>query len=153
MSPEENKDELRNALEARDDSARGLVAIANALEKKPILGWMKLAPRAAIPKLRKLPTYRLLDLGDDAGVFSIGCFLVHPNHRKSGVARALVEAAPEFVRGWDGKSIEAYPHVVDRTMYDEEAWMGPASIFFARAGFEKVAGEMPYPVLRKRIDA
>jgi hypothetical protein len=35
---------------------------------------MKLAPRAALPKLRKLPTYRSLDLGDDAGVFSIGCF-------------------------------------------------------------------------------
>ncbi len=151
MTPDENKNELRAALEARDDSARGLVAIANRLENKPIVGWMKLTPRRAVPKLRKLPTYRSLDLGDDEGVFSIGCFLIHPSHRKSGAASALVNAAPAIVRAWGGNSIEAYPHSVDRPMYDEEAWMGPASIF-ARAGFENVAGEDPYPVLRRRVD-
>lgn len=150
MSPDENKNELSAALEAQDDTARGLVAIASTLENKPIVGWMKLTPRAAVPKLRKLPTYRSLDIGDDANVFSIGCFLVHPDHRKSGVARALVDAAPEIVRAWGGKSIEAYPHVVDRPMYDEEAWMGPAEIF-KRAGFENVAGELPYPVMRKNV--
>jgi GNAT superfamily N-acetyltransferase len=151
-TPDENKKELSAALAARDDSARGLVAIANDLENRPIVGWMKLAPRAAVPKLRNLPTYRSLDLGDDAGAFSIGCFLVHPAHRKSGVARALVDAATEIVRAWGGKSIEAYPHRIDRPMYDEEAWMGPATIFVS-AGFERVAGENPYPVLRRNVDA
>ncbi len=151
-TPDENKMELSAALAAHDDSARGLVAIANGLENKPIVGWMKLAPRAAVPKLRNLPTYRSLDLGDDAGAFSIGCFLVHPAHRKNGVARALVDAAPEIVRAWGGKSIEAYPHRIDRPMYDEEAWMGPASLFM-HAGFEKIAGEDPYPVLRRNVDA
>ncbi|MEO7113709.1 MAG: GNAT family N-acetyltransferase, partial [Polyangiaceae bacterium] len=124
--------------------------IANSLETKPIVGWMKLTLRAAVPKLRNLPTYRSLDLGNDAGAFSIGCFLVHPAHRKSGVASALVGAAPQIVRAWGGRSIDAYPHVVDRTMYDEEAWMGPATIF-RKAGFEKVAGENPYPVLRRSL--
>jgi len=150
LTPDENKTELAAALQARDDTARGLVAIANTLENKPIVGWMKLTPRTAVPKLRNLPTYRSLDLGDDAGAFSIGCFLVHPEHRKGGVASALALAAPEIVRAWGGQSIDAYPHVVDRPMYDEEAWMGPASLF-TKAGFEKVAGENPYPVLRRSL--
>jgi hypothetical protein len=54
------------------------------------------------------------------------------------------------VRAWGGQAIEAYPHAIDREMHDEEAWMGPASIFFA-AGYRMIAGENPYPVLRREI--
>jgi GNAT superfamily N-acetyltransferase len=147
MSPEENRSELEAALAKPDDSARGLVSIDSAAKNKPIVGWMKLAPRASLPKLQKLPVYRSRPHDSDERVFSIGCFLVHPAYRKRGVARALVEGSSEAVRAWGGNAIEAYPHAIDRTMYDEEAWMGPASIF-EHAGFTIVAGELPYPVLR-----
>ncbi|MEO8877809.1 MAG: GNAT family N-acetyltransferase [Polyangiaceae bacterium] len=152
FTPEESRSELGAALSAHDDTARGLVAIDSTLENKPIVGWMKLAPRAALVKLRNLGPYRAQDLGADDGVFSIGCFLVHPEHRKRGVASALVNGAPAVVRAWNGKAIEAYPHAIDRAMYDEEAWMGPVAIF-ERAGFVKIAGEAPYPVLRLVIDS
>lgn len=145
LRPDENRRDLETALANRDDSARGLVAI----DGDAIVGWMKLAPRASLPKLRRLPVYRALDLGPDDAVLSIGCFLVHPNHRKNGVARALVNHAAKIGRD-RGVAIEAYPHAIDRTMYDEEAWMGPASIF-ARAGFAHEAGELPYPVFRLRV--
>ena len=150
LSPEENRDEMKAALMADDDTARGLIAIDNAAENKPIVGWMKLAPRAAVPKLRNLPVYRAHDLGDDAHVFSIGCFLVHPEHRKRGVAAALLAGAGDLARALGGVAVEAYPHAVDPVTFglnDEQAWMGPATMF-ERAGFVKVAGEMPYPVLR-----
>jgi GNAT superfamily N-acetyltransferase len=150
LSPEENKSELHAALTASSNSARGLVAIDSTAENEPIVGWMKLAPAPSLPKLQTLNVYRAAASRDSANVFSIGCFLVHPGHRKRGVARALVAAAPETVRAWGGTAIEAYPHAIDREMHDEEAWMGPASIFFA-SGFRMIAGENPYPVLRREI--
>jgi GNAT superfamily N-acetyltransferase len=150
LSPDENKNELHAALEANEDSARGLVTIDSAAENKPILGWMKLAPMMSLPKLQKLPVYRASAARDSSNVFSIGCFLVHPDFRRRGVARAMVDAAPEIVKAWGGEAIEAYPHAIDRQMHDEEAWLGPSSIFFA-AGFRRIAGENPYPVLRREI--
>jgi len=146
LHSDENRRELQVALAHRDDSARGLVAVDDAA----LVGWMKLAPRASLPKLRRLPVYRAHDLGPDEGVLSIGCFLVHPEHRKKGVARALVRHACEIARHRGAAIVEAYPHVIDRAMYDEEAWMGPASIFTSE-GFTQDAGELPYPVLRFRV--
>lgn len=146
LRPEENRRELEEALAAGSDSARGIVAIAG----DEVVGWMKLAPRASLPKLRALPVYRAHELGTDEGVFSIGCFLVHPEHRRRGVARAMLAAAPTIVRAWSGTAIEAYPHAIDRTMYDEEAWMGPNALF-EHAGFTQRGGELPYPVLRLRV--
>ncbi len=143
FSPEENRAEMESALVAGDVAARGLIASQGGVA----VGWMKLAPRASMPKLRNLPVYRRLDLGPNEGVYSIGCFLVHPEHRHLGIARRMVEAAKTVVRAWNGRAIEAYPHAIDRTMYDEEAWLGPAKMF-ADAGFVAVAGETPYPVLR-----
>ena len=70
---------------------------------------MKLAPRALLPKLRRQGAYRPLDLGDDDGVWSIGCLLVRPDRRRHGVARALVEAAPEHVRAWGGRPSRPTP--------------------------------------------
>ena len=143
--PEENRRELETALANRDDSARGLVAIDDDV----VIGWMKLAPRASLPKLRSLPVYRAIDFdADDA--LSIGCFLIHPEHRKKGIASALVQHAAKVACDRGIATVEAYPHAIDRAMYDEEAWMGPASIF-AREGYVHDAGELPYPVLRLRV--
>ncbi len=143
LRPEENRAEMEHALAVGDDTARGIISS----EGERVVGWMKLAPRATLPKLRSLGPYRRLDLGTDDGVYSIGCFLVHPEHRHQGVAKGLIETAKQVVRTWNGRALEAYPHAIDRAMYDEEAWMGPAKIF-ADAGFLPVAGEAAYPVLR-----
>ena len=129
---------------ANDDRARGLVA----LEDGACIGWMKLAPRAVVPKLRRLPVYRALDLGTDDGVWSIGCFLVHPAHRGRGVARALLAAAEDHVAAWGGRVLEGYPRRTGDPMHPEEAWMGPLRVFEDRA-YRVVAGEGQYPVLRK----
>jgi GNAT superfamily N-acetyltransferase len=138
--------EQKDAVLRGADEARGLLA----LEGPVALGWMKLTPRAAVQKLRSLPVYRALDLGPDAGVFAIGCFLVHPEHRSRGVARALVAAADAHVRAWGGHAIEAYPRRTNEPMHPEQAMQGPLATFLA-AGYVEVAGEGPYPVLRKRL--
>jgi GNAT superfamily N-acetyltransferase len=150
-TPEDNLAEQLACARAGDLEARGLLALADD-PAAAALGWMKLAPRAALPKLRALPAYRAaLGGGDDDGVYSIACFLVHPRNRRTGVARALLDAAPAFVRAWGGRALEAYPRRVPEgahtDLHDEEAWMGPESLF-ARAGFRLVAGEGAHPVLR-----
>jgi GNAT superfamily N-acetyltransferase len=124
--------------------ARGLLA----MEDDQAVGWMKLAPRSLLSKLRRQGAYRALDLGDDDGVWSIGCLLVRPDRRRSGVARALIEAAPEQVRTWGGRAVEAYPHRVAHALHDEEAWMGPESVFaeLASQGWRPVHDVAPYPV-------
>ena len=116
---------------------------------------MKLTPRAAVPKLRGLRIYRALDLGAGRrGLVSVGCFLVDPRHRRRGVASALLDAAPAYVRSRGGTAIEAYPrhpHESEHArLHDDEALMGPESMFTSR-GFSRVAegaGAKMYPVYR-----
>ena len=123
-------------------SARGLVAF----EEDRVVGWMKLAPRATLPKLRNRGPYRALDLGADDGVLSIGCMLVRPDMRKKGVARALLAEAPRIAKELGAKAIEAYPHAAEG-LGEHEVWMGPNALFLS-LGFKRVTGEHPYPVLR-----
>jgi GNAT superfamily N-acetyltransferase len=148
FSPETNAREQRACVGAADPSARGLVA----LDAGVAIGWLKLAPRGAVPKLRRLPVYRALDLGADEGVLAIGCLLVHPSHRRRGVARALVEGAIAGAAETGAEVLEAYPHRRSEALRDEELWMGPASLF-EELGFTVIDGNPAYPVLRRSVAA
>ncbi len=74
------------------------------------------------------------------------------------MARALIRAAPDHVRGWAGPSaslaIEAYPRGespgVAPRLHDEEAWVGTQGLFES-CGFVRVVGEPAYPVMRKAL--
>ncbi len=147
--PEKNERELAEALRDGSPSGRGVVAVEGH-----VVGWMKLAPRQAMPKLRQLPVYRGLDLGCDAGVLSIGCFLIDPAFRRRGVARALTEAALQWAieaTELGATAVEAYPRRSSAPLYDEEAFMGPESMFQS-LGFNPIHEEAPYPVYRKELN-
>jgi GNAT superfamily N-acetyltransferase len=126
--------------------ARGLLA----MRAGQAVGWLKLAPRARLPKLRNQRAYRALDLGADEGVWSIGCILVRPAERRRGVARALIVAAEGWALIWGARAIEAYPHRVSYALHDEEAWMGPESVFVERRWIA-VHDVAPYPVYRRDL--
>jgi GNAT superfamily N-acetyltransferase len=151
--PEENRDEQTAFFRSGAIEARGLVA----MEDPEAIGWMKLAPRGRLTKLRRQGAYRSLDLGADDGIWSIGCMLVRPDRRGHGVASALVDAAPAMVRAWatadvPARAIEAYPRgsaagAGPRRLHDEEAWVGTQTLF-EQCGFVRIAGEDAYPVMR-----
>lgn len=145
--PEENAADLAEAVRAGATAARGLVALDDT---NAVLGWMKLTARSDVPKLRSLPVYRNLALGDDTKTFSIGCLLVHPDARGRGIARALVEAAPAFARAWGADAVEAYPRRSAEPLHPEEAWQGPEHVFLA-AGFDVAHDTPPYPIYRKLV--
>jgi GNAT superfamily N-acetyltransferase len=146
QEPDRNRRDQLALIRAGRAEAQGLLA----LEGSSAVGWMKLAPRTTLKKLLRQGAYRALDLGTNDGTWSIGCLLVHPAHRKSGVARALVNASCDFVRKWGGRRVEGYPRHTGDWTYDEHAWMGTERLF-ASLGFTRIAGEAPYPVMQKAV--
>jgi ribosomal protein S18 acetylase RimI-like enzyme len=144
--PEANRREQLAVLQRGAVEARGLLA----LEAEVAVGWIKLAPRDALPKLHHQGPYRALDLGAGDGVWVIACLLVHPAHRRRGVARALVVAAVDYVREQGGRAVEAYPRRADSPLHDEEAWLGTPALLEG-CGFAQIAGEGPYPVMRREL--
>lgn len=138
FEPEKNRDEL--AHELATEGLTGILAEELGADGAPlrVVGWMRLTMRARVPRLRKLPVYRMLDLGDDANVASISCFLVHPAHRGTGVAHELLSAAIDLYG--HTLDLEAYPRraMEAQRLSDEEAWLGPLSLFAAH-GFEPLA--------------
>ncbi len=147
-SPQVNEAELRSDVVRGEPRSWGVIG----LEGDEVVGWLKLAPRVVLTKLRTRPVYKSLDLGDGDGVLSIGCMLVHPKHRRAGVATDLVHGAIVLARARGAVAIEAYPHVLggDAEQGDHLVWMGPHTLFVA-CGFRRVAGEDAYPVLRFTI--
>jgi GNAT superfamily N-acetyltransferase len=139
-----NRSEMLAALDSGSAEMSGVVALAGTAA----VGWLKLAPAASVPKLYAQRLYRRLPCfdGPREGVFAIGCFLVDPARRRSGVAEALLARAIPLAREKGGRAIEAFPRRAE-AISDGEAWNGPFSLF-GRAGFEIVHDFAPYPVLR-----
>lgn len=142
--PQENAAEQTAAVTSGEPGGRGLVAMDGA----EVVGWLKLTPRSAVKKLRSLPVYRSLDLGDEDTTWSIGCLLVRPDRRRHGVARALIEAAPRIAATWGARAVEAYPRRAAHPLSDEEAWQGHEQVYLD-AGYVVVHDVAPYPVLRR----
>jgi tRNA pseudouridine55 synthase len=146
---EANQRELLERVERGDDEALGVVAVAG----DAIVGWLKVAPRASVAKAYDQRLYRGLPLLDPAreGVFFLGCALVLPAARKSGVATALVAAAVKLGRARGALLLEAFPRRPREAVRDEELWTIPVGALEAN-GFRPVAGEDPYPVLQRVIE-
>jgi len=150
-SPEQNRAELEAALASGSDEARGVVAVD---ARATLVGWLKVAPAAVMAKAYDRRLYRKLPCfaGDRGGVFLVGCALVHPSHRRRGVATALVAGAVRLAPAWGARALEALPRRPSEAVRDDELWTGPMGAF-ARNGFAEVDTFAPYPVLRRELVA
>jgi GNAT superfamily N-acetyltransferase len=114
------------------------------------VGWMALGPREVYARLAKSPVMKPVD---DLPVWSITCFVVPPQHRRQGVARALLQAAILYAQEQGATMLEAYP--VDRREdpISESLWFGTLSMY-EEAGFAEVARrKRGRPVVRRALDA
>lgn len=145
FAPDDNRRELARDALAGDDAASGVVALDDGL----VVGWSKLSWAHTVKKIYEQRFYRGLSVlqRNPEGVLTLGCFLVHPEHRLRGVTRALVAGAIAEARVRGARSIEAFPRVSSEPLQDEELWTGTASTL-AQAGFVAVMSEPPYPVYR-----
>ena len=109
------------------------------------VGWVTLGPRAHFAKLARSPVMKPVD---ERPVWSIVCFVVPAEHRRQGVATALLHGAIEYARKRGVTVLEAYPIDKRERAKDDWMWHGALSMY-AGAGFEEVARRRPErPIVR-----
>ncbi len=131
---DENRN-LRNNLLARGEYDGYLLYI----DHEPI-GWCQVGPR---DRLRKLA--QQFQLEPDPETWAITCFLIEPNHRRSGLAAYLFRQVLADLGQRGVKRVEVFP----KRSPDIDAmdmWNGPESMFL-KAGFEIVQDSPDRPVL------
>ena len=138
----------RTALKALVDGGRppGLIAYRGDVP----VGWVSLAPREEFARLERSPVMKPVD---DRPVWSIICFVVPPEHRGQGVARALLQGAIAYARDHGATVVEAYPVDKADPSKDDAMWFGAKSMY-DHAGFKEVARRKPTrPVVRLDLRA
>jgi GNAT superfamily N-acetyltransferase len=135
-SAEENQD-LRAAL-----TATGSFDGYLALDDGKAVGWCQALPRDQLVKVRTQ-----FGLAHDAATWAIGCFYIHPDHRRRGIARALLAHVIDDLPGRGARRLEAFPKRIATTDVDD-LWNGPEALF-RDAGFTVVKDDPLRPVLAK----
>lgn len=122
------------------DAMKGYLAYKGG---KPV-GWCNAAPRTMLDAFADEPD------PDAAGIGQITCFVVAKHHRRTGVAKALLEAACEGLRSQNMTLAEATANPNAST--DAEEHHGPLGMYLA-AGFAIHHTEDDgYVTVRRRLD-
>ena len=123
----------------------GVLAYASG---KPV-AWCAVAPREDYPVLGRS---RILQPVDAQPVWSVTCFYVPREFRRSGLTAKLLEAAAKYARKQGAKVVEGYPQDPQSgQMVDTFAWTGFASAF-RKAGFKEVARRSAgRPIMRRVV--
>jgi GNAT superfamily N-acetyltransferase len=101
------------------------------------IGWCAVAPRRAYPRVARMRAAQATQ--DEAGLWSLTCFVVRVGHRRQGVAAAMLRGAVDLARRHGARIVEGYP--VDpsvRRTGSSGLYQGPLSMYL-HAGFTEVA--------------
>lgn len=121
-----------------DNAARKRALHERVMKRTPIglvgyvggepVAWCSVAPRETFVKLS--------DDQDDAeeGVWSVVCFFIKRDHRKSGLSRRMLDEAVKFAKARGARVVEGYPVSPQSPSY---RFMGFVSLFKER-GFKPV---------------
>lgn len=119
-----------------------------ALRGVEVVGWLRIDEPSRLGKIYDGRLYRGLPCfsGDREGTWAVGCFLVDPAERRTGVARRLLTHAIDALGQEGARAIEAFPRGA-ADVSDGEQFTGPLRLYES-LGFQAVSGFAPYPVLR-----
>ncbi|GAA4115643.1 hypothetical protein GCM10022415_12210 [Knoellia locipacati] len=113
-----------------------------------VAGWVAVEPRENYPRLwsRKQPWMRMDP--ELEGVWSVTCFVVGKDHRRSGLMYELAQATVEYGERVGAQVLEGYPiePPPGKAVIWDEASVGLLQVF-VEAGYEIVAS----PTLRRRV--
>ncbi len=145
---DDNRASLRELVER--DPAPGLVALRDG----KAVGWVGLGPREDFGRLTRSRTIPMLP-GD--GIWSVNCFVVARTARRSGIARALLDAAVAYAGAHGAALIEGYPvRTGGNRISSASVYTGTASMFegaafkVAAPTTSKAASGTPRVVMRRR---
>jgi GNAT superfamily N-acetyltransferase len=127
--------------EVRSDGVPGLLAYLDG----EAVGWCRLGPRESF---ERLAASRPLARVDDADVWSVVCFYVHPAAKRRGVAAALLEAACGHAAAAGAPILEGYAVRAGHPNID--AYTGYLPMFLA-GGFEPVGAGGRRTIVRRRL--
>lgn len=141
---EGNKNKMRQLVK------KGEVPGILAFDGNRAVGWCSVAPRE---KFIALERSRILKRVDERPVWSIVCFFIAKDYRRSGLTYLLLEHIKEYGEKNGAKIIEGYP--VDPKGKDYAAsfaWTGFLSAFI-KAGFREVIRRSDTrPIMRYEIN-
>ena len=130
----------------RNGRVPGLLAY---VEGEPV-GWVSVAPREEYGRIERSRKLRRVD---DRPVWSIVCFFIARAHRRTGIGRALVEAAVDHAARSGARVVEAYPWDLSAgaTKTAAELFVGTLDLF-ERSGFREVARHSKgRPIVRREV--
>ena len=121
-----------------------------AYRKGHVTGWCNVSPNSSLRALHAPDS----GVATDASTASIVCFVVRPEQRRQGVARALLAAAPEYARTLGATRLEAFPYPQpvpgnERLSSESRNYHGFASMY-REAGFRELGRAGPF--LRMFLD-
>ncbi|WP_420178266.1 GNAT family N-acetyltransferase [Paenarthrobacter sp. TA1.8] len=145
-SPGDRRELLKSSFQT--GPAPGVLAFRDG---RPV-GWCAVEPRAKYPRLKRSQVLREAGLRSEEGLdlWAVSCFVVAPNHRRTGVSFALLSAAMDHAFNNGANVIEAYPVDTDQRtkVTASDLFHGTLSLFKA-AGFSSVSESVPgRPVVR-----
>lgn len=116
---------------------QGSPGVIARIDGEPV-GWAAVEPYTAYPGLRRSPITKRL-AGDPDDPWAVTCFVVRIDHRKRGVARALLAGAVEHAAERGAEVVEGYPvdPGVRPSLSAAERYHGTVSLFES-AGFAVV---------------
>lgn len=116
---------------------QGSPGVIARIDGEPV-GWSAVEPYTAYPGLRRSPITKRL-AGDPDDPWAVTCFVVRIDHRKRGVARALLAGAVEHAAERGAAVVEGYPvdPGVRPSLSAAERYHGTVSLFES-AGFAVV---------------
>lgn len=118
------------------------------------VAWLAIAPRIAYPVAGRSRIARLPRNGDDTlecggDIWMISCLYVHRQHRRRGIATAMIKRAVTYAAAEGAIAVDAVPIEPTSTLPDAFVWTGLPSSYRA-AGFVEIARPGPHRPLFRR---